>query len=44
MSCQQPQVYQKCEGNVALPHLSLQHVSSLGARWPVLCAVGAPDR
>lgn len=26
------------------PHLSLQHVSSLDACWPLLCAVGAPDR
>lgn len=25
-------------------YLSLQHVSSLDAWWPLLCAVGAPDR
>lgn len=29
--------------SVHLPHLSLQHVSSLDAQWPLLCAVGAPD-
>ena len=27
-----------------MPHLSLQHVSSLDAGWPLLCAVGAPNR
>lgn len=26
------------------PHLSIQHVSSLDASRPLLCAVGAPDR
>lgn len=37
-------VREKKKACLYLPHLSLQHVSSLDARWPLLCAVGAPDR